>query len=102
MPSLLQLQKLLEIDPADAFVLYAIAQEHAKSGDQNRAVEYYDRAIAIAPDDGYTYFHKAKALGAIGRTEEQVAALKAGLEAGKRSRDSKAIGELQAALDELD
>ncbi len=102
MPSLEQLEKLLAADPGDAFVLYAIAQEHAKAGAFGRAVEYYDRAIEVAPDDGYTYFHKARALGAMGRTHEQVAALKAGLEAARRSQDGKAAGELQGALDELE
>lgn len=102
MPSLDQLQKMLASSPADAFLLYAIAQEHAKAGDHARAVEYYDRAIATAPDDGYTYFHKARSLGAMGRTEQQVGALKAGIDAARRSGDGKALGELQAALDDLE
>ena len=97
-----QLEKLLAADPNDAFTLYAIAQEHGKRGDHERAVEYYDRSIKVAPDDGYTYFHKARALGAMGRTDEQIAALKAGLEAARRSRDAKAAGELQGALDEFE
>ncbi|MBX3380315.1 MAG: tetratricopeptide repeat protein [Phycisphaeraceae bacterium] len=102
MPSVDQLQKLLAASPADAFLLYAIAQEYAKSGDHVKAIEFYDRAIAVAPDDGYTYFHKARSLGAIGRTEAQVGALKAGVNAAKRSSDAKALGELQAVLDELE
>lgn len=97
-----QLQKLLAADPNDAFTLYAIAQEHGKLGDFVRAVEFYDRSIKVAPDDGYTYFHKARALGAMGRTGEQVAALKAGMEAARRSGDGKAAGELQGALDEIE
>lgn len=97
-----QLEKLLAADPNDAFTLYAIAQECGKHGDHAKAVEYYDRSIKVAPDDGYTYFHKARAFGAMGRTAEQIAALKAGLEAARRSRDGKAAGELQGALDELE
>lgn len=102
MPSLVQLERLLATDPNDAFVLYAIAQEHAKAGAFDRAVEFYDRSIEVAPDDGYAYFHKARALGAMGRTDLQVSALKAGLAAARRAGDGKALGELQGALDELD
>ncbi|MBL8876239.1 MAG: hypothetical protein JNM86_10630 [Phycisphaerae bacterium] len=102
MPSLVQLEKLLAADPHDPFVLYAIAQEHAKAGAFERAVEFYNRSIEVAPDDGYTYFHKAKALGAMGRTDLQVNALNAGIAAAKRAGDGKALGELQGALDELD
>lgn len=102
MPSVEQLQKLLEKSPEDPFLLYAVAQEHAKSGEFLRAVAFYDRSLSAAPDDGYTYFHKAKALGALGRTREQIATLREGLAAASRSRDSKASGELQAALDDLE
>lgn len=102
MPSLEQLQKLLVSDPSDAFVLYGIAQEYAKLGDFARAVEYYDRAMQVTPDDGYIYFHKARALGGAGRTNEQVATLQQGVAAARRSGDGKALGELQAALDELE
>ncbi|MBX3390069.1 MAG: hypothetical protein KF691_11535 [Phycisphaeraceae bacterium] len=102
MPSVEQLQRLLEKSPEDPFLLYAVAQEHAKNGQFACAVEFYDRSLTAAPDDGYTYFHKAKALGAMGRTEEQIKVLQAGLAAATRSGDPKAAGELQAALEELE
>ncbi len=102
MPSLEQLHKLLAADPADAFVLYAIAQEHGNRGEHDKALQFYDRAIGANPGDAYAYFHKAKVLGTVGRTVEQVAALEAGLAAAKRSGDAKAFGELRAALDDLE
>ena len=42
MPSIEQLKKLLELDPEDTFVLYGIAQEHAKAGDTD-----YDYAMLV-------------------------------------------------------
>lgn len=102
MPSVEQLHRLLEKSPDDPFLLYALAQEHAKNGEFSRAVEFYDRSLVAAPDDGYTYFHKAKALGAMGQITAQIDVLRAGLAAASRSRDTKAAGELQAALEDLE
>ena len=102
MPSIEQLEKLLAADPGDVFVLYGLAQEHAKLGDTARAVDYYDRALAADPHYCYAYFHKAKALEAAGRVPEAVAALKAGLTVARKAGDQQAIGEISGYLDELD
>ncbi|MBS0192489.1 MAG: hypothetical protein U0573_07595 [Phycisphaerales bacterium] len=102
MPSLEQLRKLLAADPGDAFVLYAIAQEHARLREHESAISFYDRAMGVTPDDGYIYFHKARSLGELGRTHEQARVLKQGIEAAARAGDAKAAGELRAALEDLE
>ena len=101
MPSISQLEKLLAIDPSDAFVLYGLAQEYAKLGEHDKAVAMYDRSLAVAPDDAYTYFHKARAQQAMNRLDDARATLRAGVEAAGRSRDGKAMNELRGFLDEL-
>ena len=60
LPSIPQLEKLLALDPADAFVLYALAMEHAKLAEKDRAFAYFDRCIAADPAYCYAYFHKAR------------------------------------------
>lgn len=102
MPSIEQLEKLLAADPNDAFTLYALGQEYAKRGDTERAVSFYDRSIAVNPDDGYTYFHKARALQACGRTSDAAAAARTGIAAARRVGDNKAMNELGGLLDELE
>lgn len=101
MPSISQLEKLLTIDPNDAFVLYGLAQEYAKQGDHEKAVMMYDRSLGIAPDDAYTYFHKARSQQAMSKLDEARETLRAGLETAVRSRDGKATNELRGFLDEL-
>lgn len=102
MPSIEQLEKLLAADPADAFVLYGLAQEHAKRGDTARAVEFYDRCLAVDPEYCYAYFHKAKALEAAGRAFDAVTTLRAGIAAAKRAGDQHALSEITGYLDELE
>jgi tetratricopeptide (TPR) repeat protein len=102
MPSIEQLEKLLAADPNDPFTLYALGQEFAKRGETDNAVAFYDRSIAANPDDGYTYFHKARALQAAGRVPDAIGAVKAGLAAARRAGDNKALNELGGMLDELE
>jgi len=102
MPSIEQLEKLLASDPRDPFVLYGLAQEHARKGDQARAVQFYDRCLEADPRYCYAYFHKAKALEAAGRAADAIATLKAGLAAAREARDQHALSEIQGYLDELE
>lgn len=102
MPSIEQLEKLLAADPSDPFTLYALGQEYAKRGETERAIAFYDRSIAVSPDDGYTYFHKARALQSAGRVPEATAAVRAGIAAARRAGDNKALNELGGLLDELE
>ena len=101
MPSIEQLEKLLELEPDDTFVLYGLAQEYAKADDTDRAVEFYDRVIALDPHYHYAYFHKARALDEGGRTEEALDTLRVGLGMAQQANDGKAAGEIAGLLDEL-
>lgn len=98
MPSLQQLERLLALDPADAFVLYAIAQEHAKQGRHEGAVAFYDRCLAANALYCYAYFHKARSLEASGSIAAARATLEAGLTASKEAGDAKAISEISGYL----
>jgi tetratricopeptide (TPR) repeat protein len=102
MPSIPQLEKLLAIDPGDAFLLYALAQEHAKAGDTPAACDAYDRCLVADPAYCYAYYHKARTLMAAHRRDEALATVDAGLVAAKTHNDLKARGELEALRDEIE
>ena len=85
MSRIAQLEKLLEVDPADADVLYMLAQEHAKRGAHGAAVEWYDRCIAAEPTYAYAYFHKARAQEASGDLSSARATLRAGMPSPRSS-----------------
>ncbi|MEM8834669.1 MAG: hypothetical protein AAGD00_02500 [Planctomycetota bacterium] len=99
-----RLQKLMtlhEVDPQDADAPYMIAQEHAKGGAHEASLEWYDRCLALDASYHYAYFHKARSLEALERLDEARDMLTAGVTRATEARDAKALGELQAYLDQL-
>jgi tetratricopeptide (TPR) repeat protein len=97
-----QLNRLLERDPRDAFVLYGLGQEHAKASDHAAAIAMFDRALDADPTTFYAYFFKAKCLAAMGRRAEALATAESGQTAATRAGDAKAANELGALLMELE
>lgn len=96
-----KLSALLDADPNDAFVLYGLAQEHAKLGQHEQAVSFYDRCLASDPSYFYAYYHKATSQIALDRPADAASTLRTGLAAAKAGRDQKAIGEIAALLDQI-
>ena len=96
------LRKLLEIDNGDADVLYMMAQEHAKAGDHDEAVRWFDRCLSADPGYAYAYFHKARSLESAERVPDAVAALREGLRVARAAQDEKATSEIGAYLDQLE
>lgn len=101
MSRLQQLRKLHELDPADADVLYMLAQEHAKAGRHDEAIAWYDRCLAADGSYCYAYFHKARSFEARGDTEGATRTLREGLEASRERGDAKAAGEIEGYLHTL-
>lgn len=96
-----QLTKLLALDPADAFVLYGLAQEHAKVGDHAAAIDFYDRCLAVDAGYCYAYYHKARSQLAAGDLPAARATVLTGITAAHRAGDAKAAGELSTLQTEL-
>ena len=98
MPSIEQLEKLLAANDRDAFVLYALGQEHAQAGDHETALDYYDRCLAVDALYAYAYYHKARSLESLDRIADARDTLTEGLDAAHRAGDAKAVNEITAYL----
>jgi len=96
MPSIHSLQKLLSITPNDAFLLYAIAQEHSKAGNYTGAVEHFDKCLAADAKYCYAYYHKALALSKAGDLPEAIRTLQEGELAATQAGDTHAFAEMQS------
>jgi predicted Zn-dependent protease len=96
------LKEILAQDPGNSFARYGLAMEMVARGETTAALAEFD--TLLASDTNYTagYFMSAQALAQIGRTQEAIARLKAGIGSAKRSGNSHALSEMQAMLDELD
>ncbi len=97
-----QLQKLLEIDPSDADVLYMLAQEHARLGELKDAVAWYDKCLEQDATYAYAYFHKARAQEANGELDLARGTLRRGLEVARVKSDAKAAEEIEGYLSQID
>lgn len=102
MGRLAQLEKLLAADPGDADVLYMLAQEHMTAGDARAAVGWYDRCLAADPEYHYAYYHKARALEALGEIPGALATLRAGLARADAARNAKAVSEVSVYIESLE
>ncbi|MEM9065135.1 MAG: tetratricopeptide repeat protein [Planctomycetota bacterium] len=101
MPSIDQIRSMLESDPDDAFLRYALAQELAKAGEHDEAIAEYDRVIAIDAHEHYAYFHKARSLEACGEIEQAIATLEAGLNIATADAEQKAASEIAGYINQL-
>ena len=95
-----RLAKLLEIlqsDPNDPFVLYALATEYNTSNDTEKALEYYLQLITDHPDYVGTYYHLGKLYQKLGQTDQALDIYQKGMIAARNKRDMHAFSELQGA-----
>ena len=98
MDRLAALQDFLRDDPDDPFTRFALAQEHAKRGDDDEALRYYEALVRDRPDYVGTYYHLGGLYRALGRDDEARATLRAGVDAATQAGDAHARAELQSAL----
>ncbi len=97
-----KLMSLFESDPTDAELPYMIAQEHARAGEHDHAVAWYDRCLEIEPEHHYAYFHKARSLDALGRLDDARAALREGARRAQSAGEAKAHSELSGYLEQIE
>lgn len=98
---LTQLEKLHGADPADPFLTYGIALEHAKTGDAAAAIQWLDKTLALDADYCYAYFQKARLLDESGDLDAARRTIRQGIDAARRCGDDKALGELTELLESM-
>ena len=96
-----KLQAMLQKQPEDTFLLYGLAMEYKKAGDPARAVEHFDRVIALDPGYCYAYHQRGLAHEMGGDFEAAKQSYREGVAAAAKKGDAHAQGEIQAALDLL-
>jgi tetratricopeptide (TPR) repeat protein len=97
-----KLQKMLEREPNDAFLLYGIAMEHKKLNDAAAALEFFDRVTRLDPGYCYAYHQKGLVHELQGDTDAAKAAYREGIDAAIKKGDDHARGEIEAALSMID
>jgi thioredoxin-like negative regulator of GroEL len=101
MDKIAALKEILALDPKNSFARYGIAMELVSRGETEAALDEYSTLLANDPDYTAGYFMSAQTLSAAGRTAEAVERLKTGIACAARARNTHAVSEMQAMLDEI-
>jgi predicted Zn-dependent protease len=96
------LKEILALDPKNSFARYGIAMELANRGEVDAALKEFDVLTEQSPDYVAAYFMSAQTLAKVGRNNDAVEKLKAGIGCAARAGNRHALSEMQTMLDELD
>lgn len=101
MPSVEQLQKMLQSEPRDAFLRYALAMEYSKHNQFADSLREFKTLLADHPDYVAGYFMMGRTLAQSGDTKSAADTLRKGIDIAKEKGDLHAAGEMGDALEEL-
>lgn len=89
---------MLQDDPDDVFLNYALAKACAAEGNLAEALARFDRVIGLDPNYVAAYFQKGQALAEAQQLPEAREVLSRGIEVARRTGDAHAEAEMAAFL----
>ncbi len=95
------LKQFIEANPNDCFARYGVAQEYVKRGENEKALEEFNRIVEINPAYQAAYYHAGKTYEKLQRVDEARSIFEKGIEVATRSGDLHARSELEEALGAL-
>jgi tetratricopeptide (TPR) repeat protein len=101
MDKLAALNEILQLDPANAFARYGLAMEHVSQGHPDAALAEFAICIEHNPDYVPAYQMSAQTLVTLGRTEQALTQLHAGIAAASRTNNQHALAEMEALREDL-
>jgi thioredoxin-like negative regulator of GroEL len=101
LPTARQLEQLLESDPDDVFLQYALAKACVNEGDVERGLAQYQSVIDQHPDYVPAYFQKGQTLAERARTDEARVVLTQGIQIARKVGDGHAEREMTEYLESL-
>ena len=96
-----KLSTMLEREPEDTFLLYAIGMEYRKLAAFEKAIEFFNRVISVNAGYCYAYYQRGQVYQDLGKTDLARTTYEEGIAAARRVGDAHALSELETALTEL-
>lgn len=96
-----QLLEMLNEEPSDSFLRFAIAFEYDKLNRPDEALRYFQLIVTDDPDYVGVYLHLGNLYLQMNRPDEAVHTYRAGIERTK-TKDPKTCNELMQALQEIE
>ena len=101
MDRLESLHKMLESSPDDLFLHYALAMEYMSAGEDVLALEKLEKIKTESPSYLAVYYQLAKLYEKLEEPEKSIEVYEQGIEVAREQNETKTMGELRSALDEL-
>lgn len=101
MPTLEQIEALLNDTPGDPFLMYALAMELDNRGQHPRSLRIFEELIQQQPPYVPAFFMAGQQLARLDRCDEACAILQAGIVQAKIQNDQHAAGEMADFLENL-
>lgn len=93
-----QIKKMMETDPHDSFLVYALALEQEKEGKLKAAIKTIENLMQKDPEYLGAYYKLGKLYESIKDEEAAKKAYVKGIELATKKDDNKSRGELEEAL----
>lgn len=100
----MRLQKLLEMlekQPNDSFLTYAVGMEHLGLHNDTEAVKWFEKTLEHEPDNIAAHYQLALLHHKYGKEKEAITLLEKGMGLAKNKGDLKTANEFRTALDEI-
>lgn len=94
-------EEMLREDANDAELRYALAMEHASTGDHEGAVRRFEEMFTLVPDYAPAYHQAGLALVRLGRVEAARAALVRGIAIARKIGNVHAADEMSGLIETL-
>lgn len=93
---------MLDEQPKDSFLLFAIAKEHENTGSIEQAIIFYEKVVENDSKYVGVYYHLGSAYAEQGDKDKAKAVLNKGVEICKEVGDQHALSELKSVLMNID
>lgn len=93
-----QLKDLLNDDPSNSFIQFALAKEYEKLDNPTKALEYFDLLMNENPDYIGCYYHYAKCLETLNKVQRAKEIYALGITKALAINDVHSCSELRSAL----
>jgi len=100
-PRIEKLLNYLKETPQDAFLNHALGLEYIKENQLENALTCFELNHTINPTYIGTYYHCAKLLETMQKTEQAIAIYEQGMEQARLQNDQHSLNELRAAYEDL-
>lgn len=97
-----KIEAMLQDEPNDPELRYALAMEHASEGNDEEAVRCFGELIQRSSEYPPAYHQAGRALQRLNRLDEARALLRQGIPVAQKQGNAHAAGEMMELLESLD